>query len=325
MSEPIAMSDESPLSPTSAAAEHTPNSNSSVLPKGVNIGSSTAKDYPDQSNSPEVYKNNNNNNNIEDSVSPPTSRDAITNFSIDSQLLGGGTEDSNSNHQNKQLLFKRHDSFNSDECKMNISPKERERTLSTVMEEDQEEMNMQYSPKSGAYPPSRGEDSSGGGVGGVGEGGLSKFSQDESSEDYSQLHHHQLATTLQHKRPIFNDVGEMREHLQQQQHSHSSEYSRVNHQPSRGGVPSHHDFMRDQEDHHEGMSDNEEEMICDDYESDSDTNEPRITVREALMNRALAAAAAAAAAGSSSAASHFAASAGERTGHGFSSEQVIIH
>lgn len=305
----IAMSDEPILSPSSTA--NTSSNISSTLAKGLNLSSSTTpKDYPDQSNSPDLYKNNNNNN-IVDSVSPSGGRDAVTNFSIESHLLGA--DDSNSSQNSKQML-KRRESF-SDDCKMSISPKERERTLSTVIEEDQEEVNMQYSPKSGAYPPSTGEESG---------GGLSKFSQDDGG-DYSQ--HHNLAATLQQKRPIYSEGADIRDHHPQQQHS-LLEYGRVNHdshhlhQQSRGGSMPHH-FMGDPGQNEE-MSDNDEEMVCDDYESDSDANEPRITVREALMNRALAAAAAAAAAaGSSSAASHFAAAAGERVSDLFSSEQVI--
>lgn len=273
----IAMSDETVQSPTSGSK--------SSPAKELNLTCSGGKDYSDRADSPDVYKNNNNNNNNNTvhSVSPPPPRRDVgnTNFSIDSQLHSS-PDDIESQHK---PAFKPSDSvFPSEDYKMNISPKERERTLSTVMEEDQEE--TEFSPKTIGYPRSSGET-----VGG--------FLKQEGSNDYTHL-----AATLQQGRE---------KNLHADFESSKQEAHRL--QSQRFG---HHDFMRSQDQNE--MSENEEEMACDDYESDSDTNEPRITVREALMNRALAAAAAAAA-GTTSTTSHYG---GERATEIFA-EQVKFH
>lgn len=243
-------------------------------------GLNLSKDFPDQA-SADVYKNNNNNI-IEDSTSSSSARD-VGNYSAESHLVA-------------DKPFKRRESF-SDECKMSVSPKENERT--SVDEGD------------GKSTPSGRRSAE------MSETGGSKFLSD--SVDYPYQHHHtSLAANLQ-KRPIFKTENEGADH---DDHP-TTDYGQVHQdlsssQRTMEQINMQHNFVGGAgSDHNEEMSDNEMMACDDDYESDSESNEPRITVREALMNRALAAAAAAAASSTSQYGS-----AGNRSGEPFSSEQV---
>lgn len=249
--------------------------------------------------SPDIYKNNNNITEDSSVSSPPPG---------DEKHFIKSNSDSSSEQKH---------------CKMNLSPKDVREDRASPMTGD-DTVRMQYSPKS----PKSGHSQN-----------LVASDRPSSAEPAPDDYHQSQDHPQHHQYLQQRTMGER----EQQRHSHhSSEYGRGdNHnleKRQRDGhsleqsTLSHRDFLGGpsgggrgvgglEADFNDDMSENE--MICDDYESDSESNEPRITVREALMNRALAAAAAAAATardGSTISGSHF----GERNAETFSSEQVRI-